>query len=393
MGIGSIPDVRVAPLIKSKWSQEDVCGKPCYNYYTPNHYLSGCVATAMAQLMCYHQHPKSGVGLKYYTIEIDDNPKAVYLRGGDGYGGAYKWGDMVLVPNCSITETLRRAIGALCYDAGVSVGTHYGSESSSADILEVREAFTKTFQYSNAITGYNKGQDISLQLSDMVNSNLDAKYPVILGLAGSGGHAVLADGYGYNASTLYHHLNMGWSGYDDVWYNLPDVLDYNCVLACVYNIYVEGTGEIISGRVTDVAGNPIEGVTVGAQWASSSRSATTDSKGIYAVVKVPSSLSYIVTATKPGYQFKSQTVRTAVSRESSNMTGNKWKIDFVGMIAGDWDGNNLVDLVDFATFASAWLSEPQDANWKPTCDISSPPDNIIDVLDLAVFAENWLRSI
>ena len=38
-----------------------------------------------------------------------------------------------------------------------------------------------------------------------------------------GGHAVVADGYGYQHTTLYHHLNMGWNGFDDAWYNLPDV--------------------------------------------------------------------------------------------------------------------------------------------------------------------------
>ncbi len=59
-----------------------------------------------------------------------------------------------------------------------------------------------------------------------------------------GGHVVLADGYGYNNSTLYHHLNMGWSGSDDVWYALPLVdayYTYTSFSGCVYNVYTSGS--------------------------------------------------------------------------------------------------------------------------------------------------------
>ena len=62
-------------------------------------------------------------------------------------------------------------------------------------------------------------------LNGMINPNLDSNNPVILGIDDSqgDGHAVVADGYGYKSSTLYHHLNMGWDGEDDVWYNLPNI--------------------------------------------------------------------------------------------------------------------------------------------------------------------------
>ena len=69
------------------------------------------------------------------------------------------------------------------------------------------------------------------------------------------GHEIVCDGYGYNGSTLYHHLNLGWSGVDTAWYNLPNIgtpYDFNVVTSCTYNVYPSGTGEIISGRVMDV---------------------------------------------------------------------------------------------------------------------------------------------
>lgn len=75
----------------------------------------------------------------------------------------------------------------------------------------------------------------------------------------------MVDGYGYNSGLMYHHLNMGWGGLDDAWYQLPNFTagyTFNAMTDCVYNIYVSGTGEIISGRITSMAGLPLEGVTV-----------------------------------------------------------------------------------------------------------------------------------
>ena len=68
----------------------------------------------------------------------------------------------------------------------------------------------------------------------MVNPNLDAGYPVLFGITGAGGHAIVCDGYGYNPSTMYHHLNMGWSGNDDAWYNLPTI---DTAMALIYTIH------------------------------------------------------------------------------------------------------------------------------------------------------------
>ena len=60
---------------------------------------------------------------------------------------------------------------------------------------------------------------------------------------------------------------------------------------------------------------------------------------------------------------------------------------------GDFDYNCEVDFGDFAIFALAWLTEPKDAHWNPTCDISIPNDSSINMLDLQVFVENWLAGI
>jgi hypothetical protein len=393
----SVSDVRIAPLLQSKWAQGDVCEQHCFNYYTPDYYACGCVATAMAQLMRYHQHPQAGIGVRSFAIQVMGRPQTASTRGGNGSGGPYYWSDMTLVPDCQTTGTQRAAIGTLCYDAGIAVNVDYGPDGSSSDVLKARNALINVFRYSNLVEGYNRDGDIGPDLLTMINPNLDSGHPVILGVwHEESGHAVLCDGYGYSAATLYHHLNMGWAGVDDAWYNLPNIdasSSFTSVAVCLYNIFASGTGEIISGRITDISGKPISEVAVIAASGGSVYTATTNAQGIYAMAKIPSAATYTVGAAKIGYLFGEQTVTTGRSRDRSGTSGNRWQIDLAGTVAPDLDGDGQVNTVDFAIFASAWLTAAGDAGWNPYCDISSPADNFIDTLDLVVFADNWLVGI
>jgi hypothetical protein len=390
--------------VQSKWAQATCCTDPalaCYNYFTPEEYHCGCVATAMAQLMRYHQYPTSGIGTYTFMIKVDGNSEMVYTLGGDGFGGAYDWSQMISAPDCVATEAQREAIGALCYDAGISVNTDYGSDGSSTDTHKAKDALTTVFKYGNAVKGYNSENNIGPGLTAMINPNLDAKKPVILGIKGSYGHAVVCDGYGYNSSTLYHHLNMGWAGTDDVWYNLPvvetDNYTFNSVIKCVYNIHITkvGNGEIISGRVLDHSGEPIANAVVYSQTFGQPLpiAADSDDKGIYAFDGLYSNTTYTIWPSADGYIFPSRNITTGTSRDNSATSGNVWGIDFAAFAPGDFDGDGKVDAADFAIFASAWLTGPGDARWNPDCDISIPADGFVDAPDLAVFAENWLTGV
>lgn len=141
---GPLSDLRVAPLVQSKWSQSTEGSGACYNYYTPpystgsaNNYVCGCVATAMAQVMRFFQWPQAGVGTPSFMIYVNGVPQSASLRGGNGVGGAYDWSDMVPDPDASTTPAQRQAIGALTYDAGVAVHMQYASGGSGAYTADV----------------------------------------------------------------------------------------------------------------------------------------------------------------------------------------------------------------------------------------------------------------
>ncbi|HNZ75192.1 MAG TPA: C10 family peptidase [Verrucomicrobiota bacterium] len=343
-GLIVVSDLRVAPLLQSTWDQETAAGvglAACYNYYTPpygpgrtTNYPSGCVATAMAQFLRYYQYPDTGVGTASFTISVRGVPQAYSLRGGNGSGGPYLWSDMPLAPPATPTTAQCQAIGALVADAGATVNTDYAANGSAASVLDVKGALLGTFKFSHAAQGWKNNKNIGESLTRMINPNLDARGPVLLGIDGpNGGHAVVVDGYGYHLATLYHHLNLGWSGGANAWYALPfidaAVYTFTTITKCIYNAYTNGTGEIISGRVLDQRARPVANATVSAvRTGGGTYTATTDTNGIYALARIPASSTYTLTVSKADFSSAVSNFTTGVSVNLTATCGNYWGANF-----------------------------------------------------------------
>jgi len=297
--VATVSDVRVSPLVQSTWNQAKANNQYTYNYYTPNHYVCGCVATAMAQLMRFHQWPTAAIGAKSFKVTVDGASQTLVTRGGDGLGGAYVWSSMPLTPTSATTVAERQMIGSLTYDAGLAVNMSYAADGSGANSHTAATQLKATFKYANVMFGYTGGELTGNGLEAMVIPNLDAGHPVMFGITGdAGGHSIVCDGYGYTGNTRYYHLNLGWGGADNAWYALPDIdssTSFNLIDECLYNVFPSGAGEILSGRVTDGSGNPVSGVTV----TDGTLTATTGATGIYALKGAATGIKTI-TATKTG---------------------------------------------------------------------------------------------
>ena len=333
--VSSVSEVRVSPLVKSKWNQQTSFGQPVYNYYTPpysagnpDNYLAGCVATMLSQLMRFHQWPQSGVGTASYQITVRKAGQQRALRGGDGQGGPYDWADMPLVATPDMPANQQQAIGALLVDAGVASNMDYEPGGSGA-VLKA-SVLTNVFHYAGA--AFSSGTLSNLEIA--IDANLDAGLPVGLGISGGGvGHAVVADGYGYNGKTLYHHLNMGWSGAANAWYNLPEIVaggyDFTVVNSALFNIDPTVKGEIVSGRITDGAGNPVAGAQVTMASGSVSITATTNAAGIYAAKGLASNSTWTITPSADGWGFTPAKLSVTTGHSSANGgMGDKTGEDF-----------------------------------------------------------------
>lgn len=365
----NLSDLRVPPLAQSKWGQSNYYDsndqpRACYNYCTPqlinnrgsfvegdvDNYPVGCVAIAVAQFLLSQRYPQEPVEPQEFTIFIEGQKTDCSLLGGDGPDGAYNWDDMVLVPDDDTTDQQRRTIGALCFDAAIAVDTEFGAEGSGASLDNAVKGLLETFEYDNAVWAESEGGHVTRKhFLSLFNPNLDAGIPVILGFRNSDypwyGHAAICDGYGYNLEKLYHHLNMGWEGQEDCWYSLPDIaypdmVPFDAINQCVYNIFIEGTGEIISGRIIDSNGVPFEGVAVTAQSETDAvgHTAVTNDNGIYAFIGLDSDTAYTITPDRLEYDFdlnfgygpEQNIVTTGRSGGDSFVTGNIWGVNFIG---------------------------------------------------------------
>lgn len=272
--VSGIEDIRVAPMLKSTWDQKTADGYNTYNYYTPNNYYCGCVATMMAQMLRYFEYPKTSVKAKTFPCMVGSNINDSSTMTVANYtmtGGVYDWSKMDLNPNASTPDVNRQEIGKLCYDVGVSVNMMWSGVASGAFLQNAREAFIDTWGYSNAsvvlfISGVHDYSEEEFRT--IVISNCEAGLPVGYGISGSdaGGHAVVIDGYGYSDGGFYVHINAGWSGSSNAWYCPPDLTmgryKFTDSDELVYNVYTEGTGALVTGRVFDKDGNPVEGAVV-----------------------------------------------------------------------------------------------------------------------------------
>ncbi|MBR0057600.1 MAG: C10 family peptidase, partial [Kiritimatiellae bacterium] len=326
---GDIDDLRVPPMIETTWNQQYVGDKTTYNYYTPDEDYCGCVATAMAQLMRFHKFPTAEIEPQTFTCYTNGVAVKLTMK-----GGTYDWDAMPLSPNSSISDTQREAIGRICYDAGVAVRMNYTTNGSEAATLLAIDPIKSVFGYSSAesyelLTGtLSQGE-----MENAILSNLDAGYPVILGIyEGKAGHAVLADGYGYLDGVLYCHLNMGWGGSWDYWYPIPEVeagkYTFTELGTVVYNIFPDREGTLVTGRVIDPDGEPVAGasVTAGIRYMESedadtyttiTTNVTTSATGHYAIF-APGVGTIRATPTATCGQYESTNVVTAVARTCSS---------------------------------------------------------------------------
>ena len=197
----------VLPLIKSRWGQ----GEP-YNKLT--HYYTGCVATAMAQIMYYHQWPLRGQGSNSYTVNYEGQ-----TRSADFSQSQYAWEQMrPTYTYGSYTKQQEDAVAKLMSDVGISVYMQYTPNSSSAQNFAAAQAFRSYFDYDAAIvTKENEG---NAHFLEVIQDELRKGFPLYISgnqRSGASGHAWVADGFD---SEGLIHMNFGWDGQADGYYSL-----------------------------------------------------------------------------------------------------------------------------------------------------------------------------
>ncbi len=201
------------PLVKTVWSQSPTP----FNSFCPGGCPAGCVATAMAQIMKYWQYPPHGIDSNSYSWSPYGKLNAYFDT------TRYDWSAMPLWVN-----NKNNSIATLLYQCGVSVDMQYTQSSSGSYMINAdnpisaQSAFVKYFGYNgSAIQGLYRSNYSTSEWINLLKTELNAGRPVEYAGAGKdGGHSWVCDGYD---SIDYFHMNWGWGGSYDGYYNLNNL--------------------------------------------------------------------------------------------------------------------------------------------------------------------------
>ena len=184
--------------------------------------VTGCVATAMAQIMNYWGYPAQGIGSHSYT---PSNRPDFGVQSANFGATIYEWNNMPNALDMNSTATEINAIATLMYHCGVSVEMMYdiGSNGGSGAYSEdIPYALINYFNYKNtANIKYKVNYSNNNTWINLLKTELNASRPVEYNGSGSaGGHAFVCDGYDSNNN---FHFNWGWSGQNDGFFALTSL--------------------------------------------------------------------------------------------------------------------------------------------------------------------------
>ena len=242
----------VPTLMTSQWDQEE----PYYNQcpkYNGSYCMTGCVATAMAQVMYYWKYPSELPALPAYTTAETPKFNVPALP-----GTTLDWDNML--DNYSTTNyntTQANAVAWLMRYCGQAVKMMYSPDGSGAYTEDARDAMVQ-FGYSTDATVKYRDDHSATEWHALMQAELGAGRPILYGGNdySAGGHEFVVDGY--NASTNKYHVNFGWSGYDDNYYALDAFkgsgYTFNYYQDMIIGVYPTSTLQTYAPVMNDASG-------------------------------------------------------------------------------------------------------------------------------------------
>lgn len=204
----------VAPFLNVRWNQ----GEP-YNRMTPlygsEHTPTGCVATAVAQVMKHYQFPAAGKGTA--GSEYGNNVEL---------GHPYEWSKMLDSYEYDYSDEQGDAVALLMRDVGFALNMNYGQYESSAYSQGILATMVRNFNYSKDMVYADRSSYSTAAWTDLIRSSLKEGKPVLYsGNDGVAGHQFVCDGIDTDDML---HINWGWGGYGDGYFDMnilsPDYL-------------------------------------------------------------------------------------------------------------------------------------------------------------------------
>lgn len=207
----------IAPLLGNiQWNQMTPYNNMCPKYNGTNRSVTGCVATAMAQVMMYYQYPKTLQANIPAYVSRTKNLSIPQINQGETYDWANMLPQYASYEPLNYTDAQATAVAKLMYHCGVACEMDYGPSSGA----NVTPAILSTyFGYdSDLMQDLNRDVFTLAEWSQIMDKELSARRPILYsGRSSDGGHEFVCDGTDGNG--LYH-INWGWGGYQDGYFDV-----------------------------------------------------------------------------------------------------------------------------------------------------------------------------
>ncbi len=245
----------VEPLIKLYWNQSPHYNKLCPENKKPDELtLTGCVATAMAMVMKYHNYPKKGTG------SASDKTKRYGTLSANFGREDYAWSMMPDSLHDDSDTAAINAVSTLMYHCGIAVEMQYGiadSGGSSAYVIDygtknrcTENALKNYFGYDPALRGLSRHNYTDTEWTDFLKEDLDARLPVLYAAQDpspkGGGHAFICDGYDNNGK---FHINWGWGGADNGYFEINSLNPPGSRYICGHEMIKGGPPHARPGKI------------------------------------------------------------------------------------------------------------------------------------------------
>jgi hypothetical protein len=210
------------PLLTSTWHQN----APYYNFCPLGNggarCVVGCVATAAAQIMNYHDWPLKGTGTHSYWWNGDGSAPGQTLSATfrdyydlanilDDYSGGYN-------------QAQADAVAELCYEVGVAFEMDYGASGSGAYTWDALTVFPTYFRYSNLIDIEYRDDHTPASWFSIIQAEINDDQPMQYRIPG---HSIVCDGWRVTARADQYHMNYGWGGSYNGWYTVDNLYGGN----------------------------------------------------------------------------------------------------------------------------------------------------------------------
>lgn len=205
----------VGPLLTTLWDQgtpyNDLCPTYIDNKGIEQRAVTGCVATACAQVMNYHQWPSVGTGSHSYVCNVNDMTPTQLSA--DFSQSHYRWDLMLDYYDENSSAESCEAVAKLMSDVGISMNMGYGSSSGAYETTAM-QSLKRYFKYGNNCYLLERDYFGADEWDQILVDEISALRPIVYcgydlsGMEG-GGHAFVLDGFDNDG---YFHVNWGWGG-------------------------------------------------------------------------------------------------------------------------------------------------------------------------------------